>query len=173
MSTTPKITLIAVLTALAVVLSVVESFIPSIGIPGVRLGWANILILLTLYELGPKEALEVNILRIFISNIFRGAIFGMGFLMSISGAIFSFLAMLLFYLLIRKFSIIGVSVIGSLFHLVGQILVAMIYIGSSLIIYYLPVIGISGVITGIIVGIVVRLIQKTKVVEKYKKRYNL
>lgn len=174
MVTTPKIALLSMLTALAVVLSVVESLYINVGIPGVRLGLANIIILLTLYELGPKEALEVNLFRIFIASIFTGSIFGMGFLMSIVGAIFSFIAMLIFYLFLKKFSLIGVSVIGSLFHLFGQILVAMLYIDSFLgVLNYFAIIGISGVVTGILVGIIVTLIQKTKVIEKYKKRYKL
>ena len=174
MISSPKITLLSMLTALAVILSVVESLYINVGIPGVRLGLANILILLILYELVLKEALEVNIFRILISNIFTGSIFGIGFLMSLVGAIFSFVAMMIFYLFLKKFSIIGVSVIGSLFHLFGQILVAMLYVESVFgVLNYFAIIGISGVVTGIIVGIVVQLIQKTKVIEKYKKKYKL
>ena len=89
-------------------------------------------------------------------------------------SISSFIAMLMFYLFLKKFSLIGVSVIGSLFHLFGQILVAMLYIESFLwVLNYFAIIGISGVVTGILVGIIVTLIQKTKVIEKYKKRYKL
>ncbi len=80
--------------------------------------------------------------------------------------------MIVFYLLIKKFSIIGVSVIGSLFHVFGQILVAMFYLGSAYVIYYLPIISISAIITGVLVGITARLIIRTGVIKKQKERYN-
>ncbi|MCR5505593.1 MAG: Gx transporter family protein [Bacilli bacterium] len=172
MHNTHKISLIAVLTAAAIVISIIESFIPSVGIPGIKLGLANILILVTLYELGPKEALLVNILRVYLSNLLRGSIMGMGFVMSLSGALLSYLVMLLFYLLIKKFSIIGVSVLGSIAHIVGQILVAMAYLGTSLVIYYLPFIAISALITGIFVGIVAKAIIKTGIIKKQRNKYN-
>ena len=172
MHNTHKISLIAVLTSAAIVISIIESFIPSIGIPGIKLGLANILILITLYELGPKEALLVNVLRIYLSNLLRGTILGMGFLMSLTGGLLSYLVMLLFYLIIRKFSIIGVSVLGAIAHVVGQILIAMLYLGTSLVVYYLPFIAISAIITGIFVGIVSKAIIKTGIIKKQRDRYN-
>ena len=113
---THKIALLGVLTAAAIVISIIESFIPSIGIPGVKLGLANIVILIILYELGIVDAIVVNLLRVLMTAALRGTIFSMGFLMSLTGAIFSLTVMILFFVLIKKFSIIGVSVIGSLFH---------------------------------------------------------
>ena len=167
-----KIALIATLTASAVVIGIIESFIPSIGIPGIKLGLANIVILVTLYELGIIEAIFVNVLRVVLVSLIGGTIMSMGFVMSLTGAIFSLGIMILFYLVIKKFSIIGVSVIGAIFHVIGQILIAMIYLGTSGIVYYLPFIALSAIVTGVIVGIVSQLIIKTGVIKSLRTRYN-
>ena len=167
-----KMALLGVLTAGAIVIAILESFIPSIGIPGVKLGLANIVILVILYELGIVDAILVNFLRVLVVGLVRGTIFSMGFLMSLTGAVFSLGIMILFYVLIKKFSIVGVSVIGSIFHVSGQILIAMIYLGTAYIVLYLPVIAISAIITGVFVGITARLIIKTGIIKKQKERYN-
>ena len=164
--------LLGVLTAAAIVIAILESFIPSVGIPGVKLGLANIVILIILYELGIWEAAVVNLLRVLVVSLVRGTFLSMGFLMSLTGCVFSLGIMILFYLLIKKFSIIGVSVIGSLFHVAGQILIAMIYLGSAYIFLYLPVIAISAIITGVFVGVVAKLIINTGVIKKQREKYN-
>ena len=167
-----KMAITGILTAGAIVIGIIESFIPSIGIPGVKLGLANIIILITLYELGILEALFVNLARIFIVGLLRGTIFTMGFFMSLTGAILSLGIMILFHLLIKKFSIIGVSVIGALFHVFGQILVAWLFLSTPYILYYLPVIAISAIVTGVFVGIIANLVIKTGVIRKQKEKYN-
>ena len=167
-----KMAITGILTAGAIVIGIIESFIPSVGIPGVKLGLANIVILITLYELGIIEALFVDLARVFIVGLLRGTIFTMGFFMSLTGAILSLGIMVLFYLLIKKFSIVGVSVIGAIFHVVGQILVAWLFLSTPYILYYLPVIAISAVITGVGVGVVANLIIKTGVIKKQKEKYN-
>ena len=167
-----KMALLGVLTAAAIVIAILESFIPSVGIPGVKMGLANIVILIILYELGIWEAVVVNLLRVFVVSLVRGTFLSMGFLMSLTGAALSLGIMILFYLLIKKFSIIGVSVIGSLFHVAGQILIAMIYLGSAYIFLYLPVIALSAIITGVFVGIVAKLIINTGVIKRQKEKYN-
>ena len=164
--------LLGVLTAAAIVIAILESFIPSVGIPGVKLGLANIVILIILYELGIWEAVVVNLLRVLVVSLVRGTFLSMGFLMSLTGCVLSLGIMILFYLLIKKFSIIGVSVIGSIFHVAGQILIAMIYLGSAYIFLYLPVIAISAIITGVFVGIVAKLIINTGVIKKQREKYN-
>ena len=166
-----KIALLGVLTAGAIVIAILESFIPSIGIPGVKLGLANIVVLIVLYELGIGEAVFVNLARVLITGLVRGTFLTMGFLMSITGAFLSLTVMIIFYLLIKKFSIIGVSVIGSFFHVVGQILIAMIFLGTPYIVLYLPIIAISAIITGVLVGIVANLIIRTGVIKKQKEKY--
>ena len=127
-----KMALLGVLTAAAIVIAILESFIPSVGIPGVKLGLTNIVILIILYELGILEAVIVNLLRVLVVSFVRGTFLSMGFLMSLTGAAMSLGIMILFYVLVKKFSIIGVSVIGSIFHVAGQILIAMIYLSKSI-----------------------------------------
>ena len=167
-----KMALLGVLTAAAIVIAILESFIPSVGIPGVKLGLANIVILIILYELGILEAVIVNVLRVIVVSFVRGTFLSMGFLMSVTGAAMSLAIMILFFVLIKKFSIIGVSVIGSIFHVTGQILIAMIYLGTAYIVLYLPVVAISAIITGVFVGITARLIIKTGIIQKQKEKYN-
>ena len=167
-----KMALLGVLTAAAIVIAILESFIPSVGIPGVKLGLANIVILVILYELGIWEAVVVNLLRVLVVSLVRGTFLSMGFLMSLTGCVLSLGIMILFYLLVKKFSIIGVSVIGSIFHVAGQIFIAMIYLGSACIFLYLPVIAISAIITGVFVGIVAKLIINTGVIKKQREKYN-
>lgn len=167
-----KIALLGVLTAGAIIIAILESFIPSIGIPGVKLGLANIVILIILYELGIWEAVVVNILRVLVVSLVRGTFLSMGFLMSLTGCVMSLGIMILFYLLIKKFSIIGVSVIGSIFHVFGQILIAMLFLGTAYIVLYLPVIAISAIITGVFVGIAAQLIIRTGVIKKQREKYN-
>ena len=167
-----KMALLGVLTAAAIVIAILESFIPSVGIPGVKMGLANIVILIILYELGIWEAGVVNLLRVLVVSLVRGTILSMGFLMSLTGAALSFGIMVLFCLLIKKFSIIGVSVIGSVFHVTGQIIIAMIFLGSAYIFLYLPIIAISAIITGVFVGITAKLIISTGVIKKQKEKYN-
>lgn len=167
-----KIALLGVLTAGAVVIAILESFIPSIGIPGIKLGLANTVILVVLYELGIIDAIMVNLIRVLVVGLVRGTFMSFGFLMSLSGAALSLIVMILFYLLIRKFSIIGVSVIGAIAHVVGQILVAMAYLGTSYVVLYLPAIGLSAIITGVFVGIVASAIIHTNIIKKQKKKYH-
>ena len=167
-----KMALLGVLTAGAIVIAILESFIPSVGIPGVKLGLANIVILIILYELGIVEAIVVNLLRVLVVGLVRGTFLSMGFLMSVTGAVLSLGIMILFYLLIKKFSIIGVSVVGSIFHVFGQILIAMLFLGTAYIFLYLPIIAISAIITGVFVGIVAKLIIRTGVIKKQREKYN-
>lgn len=167
-----KMALLGVLTAGAIVIAILESFIPSIGIPGVKLGLANIVILVTLYELGIWEAASINLLRVLVVGLVRGTFLSMGFLMSLTGCVMSLGIMILFYLLLKWFSIVGVSVIGAIFHVTGQILVAMLYLGTAYIVLYLPVIAISAIITGVFVGIIARIIIKTGVIRKQREKYN-
>lgn len=169
---TRKIALVGILTAAAIVISIIESFIPSVGIPGIKLGLANIVILIVLYEIGIKEAILVDTLRVFLVGMLRGTLISMGFLMSLTGAIFSLSIMILLYLIVRKFSIIGVSVVGSLFHVTGQIIIAIIFLGSAYVLFYLPFIALSAIITGIFVGFVAKGVIRTRVIQKQKEKYN-
>ena len=118
MSKVKRFTIIAMLLAIAIVLNVLESF--TIFIPGVKLGFANIIILIMLYEFKPAEALMVDILRIFMVGLLRGSFLSPTFFMALSGGLTSFIIMFLFSR-IKIFSPVGVSVLGSISHATGQI----------------------------------------------------
>ena len=144
----------AVLTAIAIILGMVESFIPSIGIPGVKLGLANIAIMITLYGYGWYYALIVNLVRIFAVAFIRGTIFQMGFFMSLTGALLSLGVMIFLKLVIKKLNVITVSVLGAFAHVLGQILVSIIYLETLGMFYYLPILTITSIATGLIVGFI-------------------
>lgn len=167
-----KMALLGVLLAGTIAIAILESFIPSFVIPGIKLGFANILILVTLYEIGVKEAIFINLVRVLVVSLLRGTFLTMGFFMSLSGAVFSLTIMILLCKLFKKFSIIGVSVVGSLLHVTGQILIAIIYMNSVYVIYYLPIIGLAAVVTGVIVGFVAKAIINTGVIKKQREKYN-
>ena len=157
-NSTYNIAMCGVLTALAMIFSYIESIIPvPIPVPGIKLGVANIAVITILYTLGIKEAVIINILRISLTAMLFGNL--NSFLFSIAGAVLSMVTMIVLKK-IDSFSYIGVSVSGAIMHNVGQIIAAIFIMGSSAIIYYLPVLIIAGVITGIIIGIVSGIVVK-------------
>ena len=168
-----KMTLIAVLMAMAIAVSILESFIPSIGIPGIRLGLANVFILLVLYEFGILEALFINLGRVFITSLVRGTIFQMGFFMSLTGAMLSMLVMWALVKLFKKLTPIAISVVGALFHIAGQFVIGTIFLETAYIWYYAPILAAISIGTGILVGIVVILIRRAKVIENMKNKYQM
>lgn len=154
---------LSMLTAVAIILNIIESIIPFFYIPGIKIGLANIIIVAVLYLYGTKEAFYVSILRVIVVGILRTGLFSTTFLFSLSGAIFSLTIMAI----IKKtniFSIIGVSIIGSIFHSIGQILMAFVILKNSSVYTYLPIMLIISIITGIFIGFiskeVVKLIEK-------------
>lgn len=148
-----RFTVVAMLLAMAIVLNILESF--TIFIPGVKLGFANIIILIMLYEFKPTEAFLVDILRIILVGILRGSFLSPTFLMALSGGMLSFFVMLLFSK-IKLFSPIGVSVLGAISHATGQVLVAIVILGTQAVIYYLPWIGLFSVLTGVLSGFITK-----------------
>lgn len=150
-----KISLLSLFTAFAVILSYVESFLPSVWIPGVKLGLANFAVVLALYLFGAKEALLINIVRIVIISAMFGNLFGIWF--SFAGAFLSFIAM---FLLKRtnRVSIVTVGMIGGVFHNIGQTIVAAFAVDSYAVYVYLPVLMIAGLITGAIIGILAAIV---------------
>ncbi len=147
-----KFTRLTMLLALSVVLNIIESFIPLFNgnIPGLKLGLANIIILIVLYMFSFKDALYVSLLRILLVGILRTGLFSMTFFFSLGGALLSLCSM--FIAKKTKLSIIGVSIVGSIFHSVGQILIAILIIKNTYIIYYVPWLLLFSIPTGILVG---------------------
>lgn len=161
------------LLALALILSYVESLIPfSFGIPGIKLGLPNLIVLLTMYEgtggkntgvkeqsrtryvkiltKGEQEALLVNGLRIVLSGFLFSNLYTI--LYALSGAVFSFAGM---YAGRRTklFSMVGVSVLGGVLHNVGQLLVAMAVVETFAVAYYVPYLIVAGTVTGALIGL--------------------
>lgn len=167
-----KIALLGVLLAATIVVGILESFIPSFTIPGIKLGFANIIILVTLYEVGIVEAVLIDLLKVLIVSLVRGSFLSMGFFMSLTGAVLSLGIMILLSKLFKKFSIIGVSVLGSIFHVTGQIIIAMIYMSSAYVVYYLPIIGLAAIVTGVIVALIAKAIIKTNVIKNQRLKHN-
>lgn len=151
-----KFTRLSILLALSVVLNIAESLIPLFNgiIPGFKLGLANIVTIFILYKYNVKDALYVGILRIFLVGILRTGLFNTHFLFSISGCIISIFMMFIFKKYF-KLSIIGVSVIGSIFHSIGQVIIVMLILNSNML-YYLPWLLLFSIPTGIIVGIIAK-----------------
>ena len=155
---TKKIALCGVLTALAMIFSYIESVIPvPIPVPGIKLGVANIAVITILYVLGVKEAIVINLLRIVLTSLLFGNV--NSFLFSISGAALSLTIMIIMKKL-DFFSCIGVSVCGGVMHNIGQIIAAVLIMGSEAIVFYLPVLIVSGVFTGVVIGVVSGIVAK-------------
>ena len=142
---------IAMLLAFSIVLNILESFIPIFNIPGIRIGLANIPILVTLYIYGFKDAIYVSILRVFVVGILRTGLFSTTFLFSLFGSVFSIISMILIKKL--NLSIVGVSIFGSFMHNIGQLIAAFIFINTNML-YYLPFLTILSIITGVLIGII-------------------
>lgn len=139
------------LIALAMVFSYVEVLIPfNFGIPGIKLGLANLIVVVGFYSMKTTDVIAVSLVRIFLSGLLFGNL--MSILYSLSGGILSIIVMLLLKRL-HKFSIVGVSMAGGVFHNIGQIIVAMLILENFAVAVYLPPLLIAGTITGMLIGI--------------------
>lgn len=155
---------IGMLTALAMILSFVETLIPiSIGIPGVKLGLANLVTIVCFYTVGLSGAVIVTFVRIVLVGFTFGNMFAI--LYSFAGAAVS----LLFMTAARKrdwFSSVGISILGGIGHNIGQICVAALVVQQAGVFYYLPVLLFAGTISGLVIGLTGGM-----VAERIKKSY--
>lgn len=157
-STAQAVAHIALMASLALIFSYVEAIIPyNPGIPGIKLGIANIVTLIALYKFGWKDAAAVSAIRIMIAGLLFNGLFGM--LYALAGAIVSFIGMILLKRT-NLFSIVGVSMAGGVLHNVGQLLVASFIIEDARMFFYFPVLLFSGIISGIAIGIAATLVLK-------------
>ncbi|MBQ6389718.1 MAG: Gx transporter family protein [Mogibacterium sp.] len=147
---------VGLMAALALIFSYIEAIIPyNPGIPGIKLGIANIVTVIALYKYGWKEAVSVSVVRIVVAGLLFNGAFGM--LYSLAGAAVSLLGMIL----LRKtdlFSVTGVSMAAGVLHNLGQLLVAAALIEDLRIFFYFPVLLFSGIAAGILVGIASQMI---------------
>ncbi len=148
-----RLALLGVLTAVALVLSYVESQLPPIwtAVPGIKMGLPNIIIIILLYKLGVKEAALVSIIRVLFSSFL---LFGSGMMLiySVVGATLS-LTLMAICKKLNLFSTIGVSVVGGISHNLGQILVAIALFDTTQLGYYMIVLAVTGTVAGVFIGI--------------------
>lgn len=146
-----KIATYGLFISLAFIFSYIESLIPMpFPIPGIKLGLANLVVIIAIYGIGVKEAFVLSMVRILLVGFtFRDP---STLIFSFAGGILSWLSMAIFYKL-KTFSMVGVSVIGGITHNIGQIIIAMIYVNNAGLIYYLPFLMVSGVVSGMLIGL--------------------
>ncbi len=155
---TKEITICGLFIALSMLFSYLEALIPvSIGIPGVKLGLANLVTIVAMYHLSLPLVFAIACIRVLLSSLLFSNM--MVFVYSIAGAFFSILVM---YIVksFKCFSKVGVSVTGGVFHNVGQLVVAFLMLENRNVLYYAPVLVISGVVAGALIGLLASMIRK-------------
>ncbi|WP_240915949.1 Gx transporter family protein [Erysipelothrix sp. HDW6C] len=156
---TQRMTILTMLIGMALVVNLLEPVFV-IGLPGVKLGLANVLGLFALYFFGVKEMYIVNIMRVLIASLLRGTfLVGTGFWLALIGALISSTAVVILHKL-TKMSEIGISTASATFHNIGQIIVIVFITGMPLMITWLPVMLFTGIPTGILTGYLVQAINK-------------
>lgn len=155
---TKRLAISSMFATLALIFSYVEAIIPfNAGIPGVKLGIANLVVIIALYEMNFKYAFAINALRILISGLLFNGVFGA--LYSLAGGLLSLIIMWL----LKKtdlFSMIGVSMAGGLAHNMGQLLVAALIVSNLRMFLYFPILMFSGIASGIMIGVVAYVIDR-------------
>ncbi|MBO4234958.1 MAG: Gx transporter family protein [Firmicutes bacterium] len=163
---TKRLSMAALLAALALIFSYVEAMVPSpVAMPGVKLGVANLVILIALYQLDFKYAFSINLVRIVVSGLLFSGVFGI--LYSLAGGMLSLVIMWA----LKKtnlFSIVGVSMAGGVAHNIGQILVASAVVSDLKMFAYLPILMFSGIISGILIGFLCHYVMLALKMDKYK-----
>lgn len=147
-----RVAYFGVFTALALIFSYLETLIPvSVGIPGVKLGLANLITVIALYKIPVKDVYVLAVVRVVLAGFIFGNYFSI--LYSLAGAVLSLTVMVI---LAKSdgFSVMGVSMAGGVAHNVGQLLIAMAVVETFSVVYYIPVLLVAGLVTGLLIGIV-------------------
>ena len=147
-----RVAFFGVFTALALIFSYIETLVPiSFGIPGVKLGLANLIIVIALYKIPLREVYVLSIVRVLLSGVLFGNYFSIAY--SLAGGLLSLTVMALLKK-VGGFSVIGISIAGGVCHNIGQLVVAMIVVETFAMSYYMPVLLVAGLITGFLIGVV-------------------
>ena len=155
---TKRVAYLGLLIALAFVFSYIEFLIPvNIGVPGAKLGLANLVIIVAMYTLNERDAFILSMIRIVLVGFTFANLASM--LYSLAGGILSYIAMVIAKKT-QKLSITGVSVLGGVFHNVGQIIMAIWVVKTASLVYYLPVLMVSGIVAGVAIGILGGMVTK-------------
>ena len=148
--------MLGVLTALAILFGYVESLIPlNFGIPGIKLGLPNVVVLLILLRYSWKEAAIVSVARVLVIGFLFGNLYSIAY--SLAGTCLSILVMTLL-LHAKAFGVVGISAAGGAAHNIGQLLIAKLVVPSLPLLWYSPILLLAGVMTGVIIGILVYVI---------------
>lgn len=147
-----EVALLGLMTSLALILSYVEAVLPPIltAVPGIKLGFPNILIVFILYRMGTLRAAAVSLVRIVLVSLLFGSF--PAFLYSVAGAVLS-LAVMAVMKKTNLFSTVAVSVAGGVLHNLGQILVAAALLKTPQIAYYMIVLSMAGIVAGLFIGL--------------------
>ena len=153
-----RVAYFGVFTALALIFSYVETLIPvNLGIPGVKLGLANLIIVVALYKMRLSEAYLLSVVRILLAGFIFGNYFSI--IYSLAGGLLSLTVMAL----LKKwggFSLQGISIAGGVFHNIGQLIVAAVVVETFSVTYYFPVLLVAGLLTGLVIVIVAEMMLK-------------
>lgn len=153
-----RVAYFGVFTALALIFSYVETLIPvNFGIPGVKLGLANLIIVVALYKMRLSEAYLLSVVRVLLAGFIFGNYFSI--IYSLAGGLLSLTVMAL----LKKwggFSLQGISIAGGVFHNIGQLIVAAVVVETFSVTYYFPVLLVAGLLTGLAIGIVAEMMLK-------------
>lgn len=160
MGNTKKLIFLAILLAQALVLHFVESFIPiPVPAPGVKLGLANIITMVTIVIFGYRETLVLVMMRSFMGAMFGGVI--SSFFFSVAGGLLSAAVMYVLYRFYKDyFSFMGISIVGAIFHNIGQLFAASLIVSNFGIFTYLPILMLTAILTGYFTGLSAKYILK-------------
>ena len=152
-----RLALLALLTAIALTIFVVEAQFPlPVPVPGMKLGLSNIVTLFALSVFGWKEALAILLVRVFLGNLITGQM--MSLFYSLAGGLLSFACMALILRVLKKDQLWVAGVIGGITHNVGQMAVAVFVTRTPALLAYLPVLILCGIVTGTMTGLVAQLL---------------
>ncbi|MEE1115213.1 MAG: Gx transporter family protein [Eubacterium sp.] len=153
-----RIALLGLYTALAILMGYVEALIPfSFGIPGMKLGLCNVVIVFVLYRTGWKEAVLISAIRVCVIGFLFGNLFSIAY--GMTGTMFSILVMTSLKRS-KQFHVIGVSAAGGTAHNIGQILIAFLVTPTLPLLWYIPVLMLAGLVTGVLIGIAAELVMR-------------
>lgn len=142
----------ALLCAIALTIFMIEAQIPTlVPIPGVKLGLANIVTVFAIFVYGPKDALAILLVRVVLGSIFSGQITTI--LYSLAGGLLCFCVVVLIRKILTERQIWVASVVGAIFHNIGQVLVAMLITSTWRLVVYLPILMVSGILAGLFTGL--------------------
>lgn len=164
-----RIALCGVMTALALVFGYIEHLVPfPVGIYGIKLGLANLVVVVMLYAMNWQTALVINLVRIFLSFLLFGS--ATSLIYSLAGGILSFFVMLAVKQAAgARFSTVGVSICGAVTHNIGQIIAAALLLDELRIAFYLPVLVAVGALTGTLIGLIALPIIKQPIFNRLRK----